>query len=113
MVWLGLVGLVDIAVFDGTFSDRKLVGRRRLVILITTAGDGIHPQESRETTREEVHELSEVCRLEITVEDGTPNDDGDGVEHELSGDDLRRIEALQRPIDVPYLKQGGGDEDGK
>ena len=68
-----------------------------------SARDQIYSQEGQDAASEEFSKSVRVRRGEVSVQDRTSDDDGNGEEDELNGNDLCRVEALKCTVDVSYL----------
>ena len=90
------------------------VGERGLVLFVVAraaAGDEEDAEEGEAAAADELDGLLAGGALKVAVEDGAADDDAEGKQHELDGDDLGRVEALQGLVDVADLHDGGGQQD--
>src|SRR6202012_5424583 len=78
-----------------------------------SARDEPDADEGQRAAADELASVVARVALEVAVEDGAADDDAEREEHELRRDHLRRLEALQRAVDVLNLHDGGEDEDGQ
>jgi hypothetical protein len=74
------------------------------------SGDEPYAQEGHGAAADELSGVVAGSALEVTVEDGGAENDGEGKEDELHGDDLCGVEVLESPIDVFNLHDSGADQ---
>lgn len=77
----------------------------------SVGGDEVDAGEGEGTANDEANEAATGEFLEIPVEDGRTDNDGDGKEDELDGYYLGAVEALEGAVQVFDLENGSRNED--
>ena len=90
-----------------------ILGRESRLIIRTHAAtrDEINAQESQRTPSNELCTANHRHRVEITVENRTADDHGEGEQDKLGRNHLCRVKALESTVDIPDLHQCTKNED--